>query len=237
MKKIKTLAFFLLAVLLAQFAYAQTLNEIINKHVAAMGGREKIINITSAFMTGTFQATGDTGLITITTTKKHMVGSRIDIEANKTNNYQIITPQNGWIFTPVQGDVEPRPLMEDQLKSGQVQLDLHGPFINAEQKGYKLEMDGTEMTDGVKCNKLKVTAPNTNVTVYYIESRTNFIVKASTKMFQFGALEDVVTTYSDYKQNEDGFWFAYTNITPRGKTRYEKIVTNAAVDTNIFKTN
>jgi hypothetical protein len=237
MKKIRGLAFFICTFLLTQLVHAQTMNEIISKHVAAMGGREKIISLSSALMTGTFVATGDTALITITTTKKHMIGSRIDIEANKTNNYQIITPQNGWIFTPVQGDKEPRPLLEGQFKSGQVQLDLHGPFINADQKGYKIEMDGKEMVDGSMCNKLKVTAPNTNVTVYYIDSKSNFIVKASTKMFQFGALEDVVTTYGDYKQNADGFWFAYTNITPRGKTHYDNIVTNVPVDVNIFKTN
>jgi hypothetical protein len=237
MKKIMRIAFFICAFLLAQYAHAQTQNEIIDKHVAAMGGREKIISLSSALMVGTFQATGDTVLIPITATKMQMIGSRIDIEANNTNNYQIITPTNGWIFTPVQGDKEPRPLMENQFKAGQVQLDLQGPFINAAEKGYKIEMDGSEMFDGLMCNKLKVTAPNANVTVYYIDSKSNFIVKASTKMFQFGALEDVVTTFSDYKQNESGFWFAYTNITPRGKTHYDKIVTNVPVDVNIFKTN
>jgi hypothetical protein len=237
MKKIIGFGVFICSILLVQLASAQTLNEIITNHVVAMGGREKIIKLSSTLLTGTFKATGDTTLIPITATKKHMVGSRIDIEANQTNNYQIITPQNGWIYTPVQGDKEPRPLIEGQLKSGQVQLDLHGPFINPAEKGYKIEMDGKEMVDGSMCNKLKVTAPNTNVTVYYIDSRSNFIVKSSTKMFQFGSMEDVVTTYSDYKQNADGFWFAYTNVNPRGTTHYNNIITNVPVDVNIFKTN
>ena len=64
-------------------------------------------------MQGTFQATGDTSLIPVISTKKHIIGSRIDTEANNTNNYQIITPDKGWIFTPVAGDKEPRPLLED----------------------------------------------------------------------------------------------------------------------------
>jgi hypothetical protein len=237
MKKITGFAILVCSFLFAQSVQGQTMDEIISKHIAAMGGREKIMTLSSAFMTGTFQATGDTALIPITATKKHMIGSRIDIEANNTNNYQIITPESGWIYTPVQGDKEPRPLMEGQLKSGQVQLDMHGPFINAEQKGYKIEMDGRETVDGSVCNKLKVSAPNKNVTVYYIDSKTNFIVMSSTKMFQFGAMEDVVTTYSDYMQNADGFWFAYTNITPRGQTHYNNIIANVPVDVNIFKTN
>ena len=237
MKKITGLGIFICSILFANFVQAQTAAEIISKHIAAMGGREKIMTLSTAVMTGTFKATGDTALINIVTTKKHLIGSRIDIEANKTSNYQIITPANGWIYTPVQGDKEPRPLLEGQFKSGQVQLDLHGPFLNSTEKGYKIEMDGKEMVDGSICNKLKVTAPNTNVTVYYIDSKSNFIVESSTKMFQFGALEDVVTTYSDYKQNADGFWFAYSNISPRGKTQYDKIVTNVPIDEKIFKIN
>jgi hypothetical protein len=235
MKKITTVGSFICLMLLANFANAQTVEEIISKHIEAMGGREKIMSLSSVLSTGTFQATGDTSLIPLITTKKHMLGSRMDIVANNTSNYQVITPQNGWIFTPVQGDKEPRALGEDFTKSQQVLLDLQGPFVNAVEKGYKIEMDGQDTENGTMCYKLKVTAPNTNVTIYFIDSKSNFIVKCSTKMFQFGALEDVVNTYSDYKQNVDGFWFAYTNISPRGKTHYDNIITNAPVDVNIFK--
>ncbi len=224
----------ILSLLSVLFAQGQTVDEIINRHVEAMGGRQKIMSLSSALMTGSFTATGSTA-INIVTTKKHMVGSRIDIEANDTKNYQIITQRNGWIFTPVQGDKEPRPLVDDQFKVGQVQLDLHGPFVNHREKGIKIEMAGKDTGNGVVCYKLKVTSPNTNVTVYYIDSISNFIVKTSTKMFQFGSLEEVVTTWSDYKQNGAGFWFAYKNVSPRGETKYEKIDTNIPVDEKIFK--
>lgn len=236
MRKLTGIVIFICTTLFANFVQAQTAAEIISKHVTAMGGREKIITLSSTLMTGTFTAPGATP-INIVTTKKHMIGSRIDIEANGTSNYQIITQKNGWIYTPVQGDKEPRPLNEEQFKVGQVQLDLHGPFINPDQKGYKIELAGKDTVNGTMCYRLKVTAPNTNVTVYSIDSKTNFIVKASTKMFQFGAMEDVVTTYSDYQKNADGFWFAYSNVAPRGATHYDKIETNVAVDEKIFKTN
>jgi len=223
---------FLLAV---QFAQGQTMDEIIDKHVAAMGGRQKIITLTTVKMTGTFIAAGSAPINTVTV-KKHMVGSRIDIDFEGKNNYQVITQKNGWIFTPAQGDKEPRPLIDDQFKSSQLLLDLQGPFINYSQKGNKVQLlPGKDTVNGVLCYKLQVTAPNTNVTVYSIDSKSFLIVKSSTKMFQFGALEDVVTTYSDYKQNADGFWFAYSNINPRGETRYDKIESNVPVDLNIFK--
>lgn len=232
----KKLTGFVIFILSLQFVQAQTLDEIINKNIDAMGGKEKIMTLSSALMTGTFTPPG-AAAIDIITTKKHTVGSRIDIEANGTNNYQIITPTNGWIFTPVQGDKEPRPLLDDQFKAGQVLLDLHGPFVNYKEKGNIIEMAGKDTVNGTVCYKLKVTSPNTNVTVYSVDSKSYFIVKASTKMFQFGALEDVVTMYSDFKKNADGFWFAYTNVSPRGQTHYDKIETNVPVDVNIFKVN
>lgn len=228
---------FILCFVSPGFAKGQTMEEIISKHVQAIGGREKVITLSSALMTGTFTAMGTTSPINITTTKKHMVGSRIDIEADGKNNFQVITPKNAWIFTPVQGDKEPRPLVEDQAKAGQVQLDLHSPFINYREKGIKVEMAGKDSVNGELYYKLKVTSPNSNITVYYIEAKSNFVVKTSTKMFQFGALEDVETNYSNYKQNADGYWFAYTNSGPRGVTNYDKILTNVKVDENIFKVN
>jgi hypothetical protein len=237
MKKIDTLLSFILSFGLAPVVQGQTMDEIINRHIDAMGGREKIMTLSSVLMTGTFKATGDTSLIPILTTKKHMIGSRIDIEANKTNNYQIVTPAKGWIFTPVAGDKEPRPLLEDQFKAAQLLLDLQSPFLNYKDKGNKVEMAGNETVNGSMCYKLTVTAPNTNVTVYFINSQSNLIVKTSTKMFQFGKVEDVETTYSDYKKNADGYWFAYSNAGPRGATHYDKITTNVAVDENIFKVN
>jgi hypothetical protein len=235
MKKISGLAVFICLSASVQLVTAQTVDEIIEKHIAAMGGREKLMTLTSALMTGTFTAISDTMPINIITTKKHLVGSRIDIEANGTSNYQIVTAKEGWIYTPVQGDKEPRPLSAAQFKVSVTELDLHGPFLNYREKANKIEFAGKETVNGNECYKLKVTSPNTNITDYYVDCKLYFIVKTNTKMFQFGALEDVVTTYGDYRQSKDGFWFAYTFINPRGATHYSNIETNVPVDVNIFK--
>ncbi|HEX2684879.1 MAG TPA: hypothetical protein VHL77_13130 [Ferruginibacter sp.] len=234
MKKIKSLIFFACAISAVQFVHAQTVDEIINKNIQAMGGREKMLSLKTVLMTGSFLTPGSTP-VNILVTKKHLVGSRIDIEINGTKNYQLITPTHGWIFTPVQGDKEPRPLIEDQYKFSQVQLDLQWPFLDYSSKGIKVELAGKDTVDGSLCNKLKVVCPNGNVTVYSIDTKSNLIVKANTKMFQFGALEDVITTYGDYRKNADGYWFAYTFTNPRGTTKYENILTNVAVADDLFK--
>lgn len=234
MKKLFIFANFLLFMMLAQVVQSQKLDDVISRHVETMGGREKIMSLTTARLSGAF-ATPGASVISIVVTKKHMAGSRIDIDIDGVNNYQVITPQKGIIFTPVQGDKEPRPLVEDQYKIGQVQLDLHGPFVNHSEKGIKIELAGKDTVNGSVCDKLKVTSPNGNVMIYSIDRKTNFIVKTNTKVFQYGALEDYVTIYSDYRKTADGYWFAYNTLSPRGETKYVKIETNVEVDKDIFK--
>ena len=77
MKKTYAFLSFILSLGLAQFAQGQTLDDIINKHVEAMGGRQKIITLSSALMTGTFTAMGATSPINITTPRQQLPSPKI----------------------------------------------------------------------------------------------------------------------------------------------------------------
>ncbi len=50
-----------------------------------------------------------------------------------------------------------------------------------------------------------------------------------------GTETDLETTYTDYKQNSDGYWFSYNTGTPNGPIVFDKIETNVKVDENIYK--
>lgn len=222
------------AVCFSLLLQAQSFEQIIDNHILAMGGIEKITAVNDAVMTGTFTTAGSTP-VQIVTAKKNEVGSRIDIDVNGTNNFQLINRENGWIYTPVQGDQAPRFLPADLVKVSQVQLDLHGPFINYKEKGIKINLAGIDSLAASVYYKLNVVFPNGVEMVYYIDSKSYYIAKTSTRLVQFGALEEVVTYYNDYRKNADGYWFAYRNISPRGETKYEKIETNTTIDDKRFE--
>ena len=42
MKNLIIFGFFILALVFAQFAQAQTVDDVINKHISALGGKEKL---------------------------------------------------------------------------------------------------------------------------------------------------------------------------------------------------
>ena len=65
---------------------------------------------------------------------------------------------------------------------------------------------------------------------------TEFVVEVSgTAKGPDGTEMDVETVFTDYKQNADGYWFAYTTATPNGPITFDKIDTNVKVDESIFK--
>ncbi|MGC4101787.1 hypothetical protein [Ferruginibacter sp.] len=233
MKSVIIFCLFIMIMVIAQFANAQTVDDVIEKNIAAMGGKDKLATLNSVRMEGNLSVQGTD--VNIVITKLHNVGMRNDISVMSTENYQIATPTGGTVFMPVFGQASPQPMPDDQLKSAQTALDLHGTFVNYKEKGTQLELLGKEAVDGVDCYKVKATFKNGNVTVYFYDAKTNLLLKTSTEGSANGEKVDVYTIYSNYKQNADGYWFAYTTTNSRGQTDFDKIETNIKVDEKIFK--
>ena len=233
MKKIKNL-------LLATFALitlnvtAQTADEIIAKNTEAMGGAAKISSLTSVRKSGNLSAQGMD--IPIVMTTLHLQGMRVDIEIMGTSNYQIMTPEKGYMFFPIQQMTEPKELDAETVKSVQNQLDVQGPLFNYKEKGNTLEYIATEKVEGSEAYKLKLTGKNGKTSFYFIDAKSNRVVKVSGKnKGPDGQEVDLDSVFSDYKQNADGYWFAYATSTPQGPITFDKIETNIKVDVNIFK--
>ncbi|MEI9958860.1 MAG: hypothetical protein WDM90_21685 [Ferruginibacter sp.] len=160
---------------------------------------------------------------------------RNDISVMGTENYQVVTATKGTVFMPVFGQSAPSPMPDDQYKTALPLLDLHGVFSNYKEKGTQLELQGKETVDGMECYKIKATYKAGNVITYYIDTKTDRLYKTSTKGTANGEEVNVDNTFTNYKQNADGFWFAYTSTNSRGETDFDKIETNIKVDESIFK--
>ncbi len=233
MKPIIIFCLFIMVMVFAQFAQAQTVDEIIDKHTAAMGGKEKLGTLISVRKEGSMNAQGaDVGIVN---TALDGVGYRVDFAVMGTQNYQITTAAKGSVFMPIFGQSSPQDMPDDAFKASQIYLDLKGFFINYKEKGTKVEFTAKETIDGVECYKLIATFKNGNTTNFFIDTKNDRLYKTTTKGSANGEAVDVFTTYSNYKQNADGYWFAYTTTNERGDINYDKIETNIKVDQSIFK--
>jgi hypothetical protein len=121
----------------------------------------------------------------------------------------------------------------EEHKSIVSQFDVQGSLFNYKEKGYTVEYVGTEKLDGKDVYKLKAVKNGMDV-FYFIDVLSNFIVKNTAKVNASGQETEVETKITDYKQNSDGYWFSYTNVTTQGTITFDKISANVAVDDKIF---
>jgi len=232
MKSVKL--FFLAAALSAGIGVtAQTADEIVDKNIAAMGGKEKLATLTSVRLTGSMSTQGMD--IPLTITRAHQMGMRVEFEVMGTSNYQIANTKEGWTFMPIQGMTSPVQMEEEQYKSFAGQLDVQGIFYNYKEKGTTIEYIGTEKVDGAEAYNLKVTLKSGKVSNYYIDTKTNFLIKTSSKVNAGGEEVEVSNTYSNYKTNADGYMFPYSSASMQGPITFDKIETNIKVDESLFK--
>lgn len=229
MKNLMIFGMFILSLVFAQFAQAQTADEVVNKYIDALGGKEKLASLKSVRLSGNMSIQGND--IAITVTKLHMKGMRMDISVMGTENYQIITPGKGVSFMPVQGMASPTDMPEEQAKAAQSQLDVQSALLDYKEKGTAVEFLGAEGNDF----KLKVTFKTGISTTYFIGKTDYRLNKTVSKRTINGEEMEIENTYTNYKQ-VDGFWFAFTSTSSvQGETNYDKIEVNIPVDENIFK--
>src|SRR6059058_6077097 len=136
---------------------AQTADEIINKHLEAIGGKEKLKSITSVRMENTMQVMGNEA--PSTTVILDGKGFRSESEFNGQKIIQVFTDKGGWMVNPMMGGTDPQSLSPEQLKGGQGQI-YAVPLLNYAAKGYKAEMTGQEKTGTVNAYKIKLTDNN-----------------------------------------------------------------------------
>jgi outer membrane lipoprotein-sorting protein len=233
MKILRTLALGI-SVLISQFAHAQTAEEIIAKNIEAMGGAEKIASLKSVKQTASMNVQGME--IPFNFQISHGKGFRMDIEAMGTSNYQVNDNTSGSRFFPIQQMSEPKVYSPEEVESAKASFDLHGLY-GYKEKGWVVTFDGKDKVDGADAFKLKVER-NKETSIYYIDVKSYRVSKVSSKVKgENGEESDVDITYSDYKQNKDGYWFAYTmqNGGMPAPVTYSEIETNVAIDENIFK--
>lgn len=229
MKNLMIFGMFILSLVFAQFAQAQTADDVVNKYIDALGGKEKLASLKSVRLSGNMSIQGND--IAITVTKLHMKGMRMDISVMGTENYQIITPGKGVSFMPVQGMASPTDMPEEQAKAAQSQLDVQSSLLDYKEKGTTVEFLGAEGNDF----KLKVTFKTGISTTYFIGKTDYRLNKTVSKRTINGEEMEIENTYTNYKQ-VDGFWFAFTSTSSvQGETNYDKIEVNIPVDENIFK--
>lgn len=230
------LSLLLAATVFTLASHAQTADEIVNKHIEAMGGKDKIKDIKSIYTEGVMNVMGNEA--PVTTTILNGKGFKSEVDFNGQKIVQVVTDKNGWAINPMMGSTDPQKMPDEQYNTSKDEIFVGGPLYNYAAKGYKVDLAGRESVNNVNAYKLNVTNGD-NTTTLYLDPNTYYIVKAVKKFSVNGQEGEVSTVFSDYKKTDNGFVLPYsTEITlPQGfsiSSTVKKVDINKDIDPKIF---
>jgi len=233
MKLIRTTAIAISAMLLSVFTFAQTAEEIVAKHIEAIGGAAAWKKVNSLYYEGKMTVQG--AEINLTLTSLNGKGVRQNISLMGMTGYQIITPTAGWNFMPFQGQTTPEAMTADELKQAVDDLDVQGKLVDYKSKGHTVEYLGKDDVEGTECFKLKITSKAGNVETVFIDPKSYYIVRSVVKRTANGQESDVATGLSNFQKLPEGIVVPFSITLPFGEMVISKAEVNKQVDESTFK--
>ena len=221
-----------MTIALSGAAYAQKADDIINKHIEAVGGKNWD-KIKSVKLTGSMSAQGmDIG---VTQTIVNDKGYRMDISAMGQNGYMIVTTTGGWTFMPFAGQTEPMELKADDVKPMKGQLNYKNSQLVDKSQIAKAELDGKDTIDSKPCTKLKITDKDGTVMECYFDDANYYMVRQERKMKVQDEEQEIAITYSEFKKQPEGIVVPMKVSQAQGDVTFKTIEINKPVDDKLFK--
>ena len=224
--------------LMASVASAQTTEEILAKHEAAMGGADKWATVKTAVIKNKFSVQG----MDIDSKTSLIIGKsfRQEVEVMGNKIITVIDGDKGWMNRPAMmgGTGEPEDMPAEQVKMASSQKTLGSILTNAKKDGYKIELVSKEKLEGADVYLLTVTKPSGEDSKVYVSTTSNFVVKTQSKVQANGQEIDSEVSFSNYKM-VNGLAFPHTVETanPMGGMMTVETVSveiNPTIDSAIF---
>jgi hypothetical protein len=234
--------------------FAQTVDEVIEKHVAAMGGKEKLASIQSLHMEGVAVMQNGNEMTT-SIWKVHNKLSRTERNFGMGSVIILVTDKGAWSTNPRSGGTfEAMP--EDRVKMMSTEMDCQGTLFNYAAKGHKAELIGKETVEGKETFKIKLTMSNGREVNYFLDAATYYISQISMKGGMGGGRggpggggagggggqqrdpnAETIIKFSRYEKTPDGYVFAFATALAGmgGEMIYETIEVNPKVDDKLYK--
>ncbi len=228
-----------LLMLVALPAAAQTVDEVVAKSFAAMGGLEKLKAVQSVRMSGRM-VLGPGMEAPIVLELKRPKSMRVDISIQGMSIVQAYDGTTGWMLNPMSGRSTAEPLPSEMMKMVEEQADMDGPLMDYQAKGHSAELLGKESAEGTECYKVKLTEKDGDVTVFYIDTETFLGVKQEATRTIRGSAVETETIVGNWK-DVGGLMYPHSidagqkGSPQRQKMTIEKIELNVPVDDARFK--
>jgi hypothetical protein len=232
MKTVVTFCIVAFFALTHHFCYGQTADEIVKRHIDAVGGKNVWRSITAIKLYGTISAQGID--IPITITKLQGKGFRLNMDFNGTKNYQILTTKAGWRYFPSFGQAQPEELKHEEVDGSQGELNIADELFSLNEKDGKITLVGTDTIDKRKCYQLSLVTSNQHNKVIYIDVESYYIVEVVEKVMASGKEETQIVKFKDFKTIAGGATIPMSIDEGNSLTLIKKIDINPVISEDMF---
>jgi len=205
----KTLSFAAFLIFITGYAQAQNAEEIVAKHIAAIGGNNWA-GVEAVKSEAKISADGAPGMdIVMNMLSVRDKSLRMDVSVMGMTQTTVINGDAGWSTNPFDNQMDPEPLTSDQVTSMKDMTDVDGTLIGYKAKGYTIEYVGTEDVDGTEAIKIKVDKGGKRLEYSFFDPATYYEIKNIRVEEIDGKESESATTYSNFK-NQGGLVFPFT---------------------------
>jgi len=220
-------------------ARAQTLDEIVARHVAARGGVERWQGLRSLRMTG--RAVAGPGREVLVSREVVRPGRiRTEFTSQGVTDVYVFDGERGWYVSPSTGVFDQQPMSPENLRQAAEQADIEGPLVSWRSKGHQVELIGKETVDGREAYRLRTTLAGGTTRDDLIDAQSFLTIRTDTTRRVRGQTLQLETTFGDYRES-GGLWFPRSIVsTAKGRPQSLRIVVdtvevNPGIDEQRFK--
>jgi hypothetical protein len=235
----RKIVFTALILFIGAITFAQTADELINKHIDAMGGKEKMAGIKTLKVVANIDI-GPNMKAPMTMYIVNNKSMRTDMEIQGMKMSQAVDGDSGWYIQPWSGKKDAERMNAEQIRESKDEMDINGSLFNYKEKGNTVEYIGKEDMEGTDTYKLKVTKKTGDIEYVYLDASSYLKLKETSKhKFEDKEIESE-SLFSNYKK-VDGIMFPFT-VEQREKDssqgqamNFETIEVNPKVDNAMFR--
>lgn len=211
------------ASLVPVIASAQTVDEIVAKHLAARGGAGKIAAIESLRITAKARAEGAREAVVVREVKRPD-RIRLEFTAQGVTGVYAYDGGRGWRVSPFDGELAPEPMPPESTRSAIEWSDIGGPLVDWKAKGHRVELAGRESLEGREAWKLKVTLKSGDVRYLYLDAQSFLHVRTEATRNVAGRPIEMETTFGDFRETAGVLFPHAIEIGIKGRPRRLRIL-------------
>jgi len=176
---------------------ARTLDDVLNGHIEARGGRQRLAAVRSLRVVGRYAVNSQYSAMRLL--RRRPDRYRLDAQPRGRPLTLAYDGETAWWVDPSAESARAAEMPLDGVENVLADADFDGPLIDYQAKGHQVELLGVEERDTGEAYALRVELKRGAVEHWYLDCRSLLAVERISKHWQYNRTWDLHTFFSDFR--------------------------------------